>query len=597
MATIRTVFSLTDNVSSSLLRITNTAGLLDTKLNKLKSQISDVPNVIDNLIPKVDKLNTNTTRLVRTLVGISSAIAIFGNPMNVIGIYIGRINALVQEYQDAVQGETMLTTVMRQRMTVTRDSVQSILDMANAMEKTGIYEADMIVAGAQELATYVSEVETLKTLIPAMTDLVAQRKGYVATSGDFVSVATMMGKVMQGMTSSLQRVGYVFTEDEKKILETGNEMERAAMLAQIITQNVGPMNKALASTDMGNIAQMGNRVNAVKESLGEAFADTKRQFMAFRANIYELIENPFVNAINKMNLNLNTLVKTITLVGTVAVAVGLAVTGAWLVMHWHVALVISAVILLIRIFSGLGIEVGNVFSVLTGLISGFVGLVTAAFDIVYNVIAAIYNFIVDIIADIGTLITHPWNALRSIMIDVIQVVLNVARIIAGVIEIFTGGDLSSTIKGWIDELESIKTDIWGDTERGGLPNVKRMEYTNITQVMDYVQRGYSFGEILNKMINESFKSEDLNNVFSFNSNGGLVVTDSATVQLVDEMKELLARKALEEYIVRINQVTPQMTIENIAISERADADEVITLIADSYEEMVNANVNSGVLYG
>lgn len=597
MATIRTVFSLTDNVSSSLLHITNTAGLLDTRLGRLKSQIADVPNIIDNLIPKVDKLNTNTTNLVRTLVGVSSTIAIFGNLMNVVGIYIGRINALVQEYQDAVQGETMLTTVMRQRMNVTRDSIQSILDMANAMERTGIYEADMIVAGAQELATYVSDAETLKTLVPAMTDLVAQRKGYVATSGDFVSVATMMGKVMQGMPSSLQRVGYVFTEDEKKILETGNEMERAAMLAQIITQNVGPMNKALASTDMGNIAQMGNRINAVKEALGEAFADTKRQFMAFRANIYEMIETPFVNAINKMNLNLNNLMKMIALVGTVAVAVGLVVTSAWLIIHWHVALVISAVILLIRIFSGLGIEVGNVFSVLTGLIGGFVGLVTAAFDTVYNVIATIYNFIVDIVADIGALIAHPWNAFRSIMIDVIQVVLNVARIIAGVIEIFTGVELSSTIRGWIDELESIKTDIWGDTGRGGLPKVSRMEYTDITQMYDSVEKGYKFGEDINKLIDESFKPEDLNEVFSFGSNGALNTSDAASVQLVDEMKELLARKSLEEYMVRISQVTPQMTIENINISETADADEVITIIADSYEEAVNANATPGVVHG
>lgn len=597
MATIRTAFSLTDNVSSSLLHITNTAGLLDTRLGRLKSQIADVPNIIDNLIPKVDKLNTNTTNLVRTLVGVSSTIAIFGNLMNVVGIYIGRINALVQEYQDAVQGETMLTTVMRQRMNVTRDSIQSILDMANAMERTGIYEADMIVAGAQELATYVSDAETLKTLVPAMTDLVAQRKGYVATSGDFVSVATMMGKVMQGMTSSLQRVGYVFTEDEKKILETGNEMERAAMLAQIITQNVGPMNKALASTDMGNIAQMGNRINAVKEALGEAFADTKRQFMSFRANIYEMIEKPFVNAINKMNLNLNNLMKMIALVGTVAVAVGLVVTSAWLIIHWHVALVISAVTLLIRIFSGLGIEVGNVFSVLTGLISGFVGLITAAFDTVYNVIATIYNFIVDIVADIGALIAHPWNAFRSIMIDVIQVVLNVARIIAGVIEIFTGVELSSTIRGWIDELESIKTDIWGDTGRGGLPKVSRMEYTDITQMYDSVEKGYKFGEDINKLIDESFKPEDLNEVFSFGSNGALNTSDAASVQLVDEMKELLARKSLEEYMVRISQVTPQMTIENINISETADADEVITIIADSYEEAVNANATPGVVYG
>lgn len=597
MATIRTVFSLTDNVSSSLLHITNTAGLLDTRLGRLKSQIADVPNIIDGLIPKVDKLNTNTTKLVRTLVGVSSAIAIFGNLMNVVGIYIGRINALVQEYQEAVQSETLLTAVMQERMGANHEMVTSILDVAQAMEKLGIYDADMIVTGAQELATFVSSKEALEQLIPAMTELVAQRKGFAATSSDFQTTATMMGKVIQGQTSALSRYGYLFSATEERLLKTGNELQRATVLSNIITQNIGNPYEQLANTQIGAITRAGNRINAVKESLGEAFADTKRQFMAFRANIYEIVETPFVNAINKMNLNLNNLMKMIALVGTVAVAVGLAVTGAWLIIHWHVALVISAVTLLIRIFNGLGIEVGNVFSVLTGLISGFVGLVTAVFDTVYNVIATIYNFIVDIVTDIVALITNPWNAFRSIMIDVIQVVLNVARIIAGVLEIFTGVELSSTIKGWIDELESIKTDIWGDTERGVLPKVNRMEYTDITQMYDSVEKGYKFGEDINRLIDESFKPEDLNEVFSFGSNGALNTSDQASVQLVDEMKELLARKSLEEYMVRISQVTPQMTIENINISETADADEVITIIADSYEEAVNANATPGVVYG
>ena len=71
-----------------------------------------------------------------------------------------------------------------------------------------------------------------------MNNLLAQQKGLNATQTDAVNIGNLMGKVMQGQTSALTRVGISFTAAQEEVLKYGNEQEKAAMLAQVITDNV-----------------------------------------------------------------------------------------------------------------------------------------------------------------------------------------------------------------------------------------------------------------------------------------------------------------------------------------------------------------------
>ena len=88
-----------------------------------------------------------------------------------------------------------------------------------------------------------------------MNNLLAQQKGLNATTQDAVTVGNLMGKAMQGQTSALTRTGITFNEAQEKVMKFGSESERAAMLAEIITQNVGNMNAELAKTDPGKQKQ------------------------------------------------------------------------------------------------------------------------------------------------------------------------------------------------------------------------------------------------------------------------------------------------------------------------------------------------------
>jgi hypothetical protein len=97
-------------------------------------------------------------------------------------------------------------------MNAREEDIQSIKDLCSAQQKLGVIGDEVQLAGAQELATYLSEKSALEKLIPVMNDMIAQQYGLNATQDSAVTIATMLGKVMEGQTKALSRYGYFFTD-------------------------------------------------------------------------------------------------------------------------------------------------------------------------------------------------------------------------------------------------------------------------------------------------------------------------------------------------------------------------------------------------
>ena len=180
----------------------------------------------------------------------------------------GAMQGLADAYAVQEVAETKLTTVMRQRMGATDAEIQSIKELASAQQEIGVIGDEVQLSGAQQIATFLKEKDSLSALMPAMNNLLAQQKGLSATTGDAVQVGNLMGKAMMGQVDALKRVGITFTEAEANVMKYGTEQERAAMLAQIITNNVGEMNAQLAQTESGRQQQLANAIGDVKEQIG-----------------------------------------------------------------------------------------------------------------------------------------------------------------------------------------------------------------------------------------------------------------------------------------------------------------------------------------
>lgn len=185
---------------------------------------------------------------------------------------VSQLNSMVQDLSAAYavqeEAETKLDVVMKQRMNATTEEIQAIKDLTAAQQELGVVGDEVQIMGAQQLATFLQSSTALRELIPAMNNLLVQQKGLKATTGDAVGIANLFGKAMQGQASALRRVGITMTEAQEAALKNGNEMERASMLAQIITDNVGEMNAAMAQTDAGRAQQLANTLGDVKEKIG-----------------------------------------------------------------------------------------------------------------------------------------------------------------------------------------------------------------------------------------------------------------------------------------------------------------------------------------
>ena len=174
--------------------------------------------------------------------------------------------------------ETKLKEIYKSRMGVTEEAAQKTIEYAGALQKQGVVGDEVALSGAQQLATYAKTPETINKLLPSLENLLVQQKGVNGTAQDATQIANLFGKAMTGQTGALKRVGITFDESQEKILKYGTEEEKAAMLADVVNQNVGNMNQAMLQTDAGKIQNMKNELGDMGERIGSVLAPAVADF-------------------------------------------------------------------------------------------------------------------------------------------------------------------------------------------------------------------------------------------------------------------------------------------------------------------------------
>ena len=194
-------------------------------------------------------------------------------------VILDGVQSAVQSLQSAMQGltrayaiqqeaETKLASNMRNTIGASDAEIQSIKDLCSAQQQLGVIGDEVQLAGAQELAVHVRHTETLKTLIPAMNDMIAKEKGLSATQESATNIAKMLGKVMDGQVTVLRRYGITASDAQLEVLKLGTEEERAAVLSQLIADKMGGVNRELAKTSSGQVQQLTNALGDLGEQVG-----------------------------------------------------------------------------------------------------------------------------------------------------------------------------------------------------------------------------------------------------------------------------------------------------------------------------------------
>lgn len=285
------------------------------------------------------------------------------------GIYAG--SRLIEMSEKQAQAEQKLSEIYKSRMGVGKQAVKSTLALASAEQKAGVVGDEVQIAAAQQLATYAKYPATVNTMLPALNDLLVQQKGLNGTQEDATALANLFGKAMMGQTGALKRAGISFTEAQEEVLKYGTEEEKAAMIAEVVNQNVGQMNEEFAKTDAGKIQQAKNELGDMGEEIGAILLPAVADLVAwFQENLLPKIQQ-FINFMQQHQQ-----------LATFALAIAgiTAILGPLIMVFGSVVSMIGSIMTILP-------ALGTAFTVL----SGPVGVVIAAIGAAIAIGIALYK--------------------------------------------------------------------------------------------------------------------------------------------------------------------------------------------------------------
>jgi len=174
----------------------------------------------------------------------------------------------VSAFNAQERASVQLATLVKNVKGATDEQVESLKAQASALQKVGVVGDEVTMMGQAQLATFGLQSNSIKNLTPALLDMATQIKGVNVGQEDMQTLGNLVGKVMGGQVGALSRYGVTLSEAQKEQLKSGNEMERSAVLAKVLEQNFGGVNKALRNTFQGRLKAAKNTLGDFMELLG-----------------------------------------------------------------------------------------------------------------------------------------------------------------------------------------------------------------------------------------------------------------------------------------------------------------------------------------
>ena len=425
-------------------------------------------------------------RVMSTAGRAAGVLATLGGALSVAGV-VNFANEAIEGFNAAEEAETKLEAVlgnvpsiMSQGAGAARRAKDELVALTDQMEENGVVAGDVSVAGLQQLATFQLSQKTLEKLAPGMADLIAQQKGLNATQSDAVSIGNMIGKVMNGQTSALSRAGIIMSDYQEQILKTGTEEQKAATLADVLAQNVGGVNKALAETDAGKVAVAQNLIGRSTDLIGEKLMNIKGQLADLLIQHMPQIQEAALSLVTKVGQWIENNKETISNAFDTIMKVG---KFAFETIGGAIAFFIQNANWLLPVLAGVvgGFAAFNVISKVASIFSTLITVIRGAATAggILNAVMAANPFgaiaiAIGAVITVITLLIANWDKVKEVAQTVIEAIVGfVTTLKDAVVQLAT--EIKDGIVGafnWVKEKVSGVFDWFGDKIGGIVDGIK-----------------------------------------------------------------------------------------------------------------------------
>lgn len=486
----------------------------------------------------------------RTEVLIKKALAVFS-----VAAVKGQIQKALEEFSNQYNAEVQLGVVMK-NAGMDQKAFDAIRDRASALESKTTFGGDTFVAGAAELGTYLKDPEALSAAMGTLANYAAGMGGPSVDQSQMVEYATQLGKALDGTYDGLKKKGFELTEAQQKIIETGTDMEKVAVINDVINQSWAGLAESYANTPTGKIEQFKNKIGQLYEAAGQKLVGGVMRLLTAVTNLLDTIQN--TGALDGVCVALNVVMG---LLGYAATAV------SWIVQ------VISAAM-------DAGVTIEDVVGFVGGLLGGLY-----AFG--YNLIADIWNFIATFAEFFANVFVDPIGSIERLFLGLADSVLGVLETIANAIDAVFGSSLSDAVGNWrsglqakieasygenavrYDRMEKIDTAstaaAWSTGAKGIANNLSQ-----ITGKLDSLTSSWDVSRSTG-----TINGGDLDSV-------GSVGKIDSDVNIADEDLKFLRDVAEMRYVQNFVTLTPTVAMD-AQISERMDLDDVVSAIERKLE--------------
>ena len=529
---------------------------------------------------------------------IKKALAVFS-----VAAVKGQIQKALEEFSNQYNAEVQLGVVMK-NAGMDQKAFDAIRDRASALESKTTFGGDTFVAGAAELGTYLKDPEALSAAMGTLANYAAGMGGPSVDQSQMVEYATQLGKALDGTYDGLKKKGFELTEAQQKIIETGTDMEKVAVINDVINQSWKGLAESYANTPTGKIEQFKNKIGQLYEAAGQKLVGGVMRLLTAVTNLLDTLQN--TGALDGVCVVLNVIMGLLgyaatavswiaqvvvdnwSTVSAILTAIAIVLLPAMISRLWATVALANAplimMIALVALLISAAMDAGVTIEDVVGFVGGLLG---GLYAFGYNLIADIWNFIATFAEFFANVFVDPIGSIERLFLGLADSVLGVLETIANAIDAVFGSSLSDAVGNWrsglqakieasygenavrYDRMEKIDTAstaaAWSTGAKGIANNLSQ-----ITGKLDSLTSSWDVSRSTG-----TINGGDLDSV-------GSVGKIDSDVNIADEDLKFLRDVAEMRYVQNFVTLTPTVAMD-AQISERVDLDDVVSAIERKLE--------------
>lgn len=312
MASISSSIELYDKISAPVNRIigalNNMVGIFESVDSAMDSGFD--PSVIDATRREIDLASAEMNQLGQEILkskdkqenfnkevssGTNAMGGLVQKAMGLAGAYMS-IQSVTNFISEAIEGSNLETSINAQLKNVLKNvgaaqnAFEELQEASQGFEANGMYGATEMMAGAGELATYISDTDAIKSMMGTLANYSAGMSGGGALSSDqIVEYGTQLGKALMGTYDGLAKKGFELTDVQKDIIDgtashqqiaaelglsieevasMSEDMHKALVLDSVISESWGGLYDTMSNTPEGQVSMLQNAWGDVMDTVG-----------------------------------------------------------------------------------------------------------------------------------------------------------------------------------------------------------------------------------------------------------------------------------------------------------------------------------------